>query len=221
MRLTVINGSPRGKGSNTTILMDAFLKGFMKKEGNHFEVFYLNKKYDEPTLQKNFLHSEAIIVAFPLYTDAMPGIVKEYFELLEPYKRVNPGLKLGYVVQSGFPESYQSFFIARYLKKITGYFEAEYLGTIIKGGVEGIQIKPNWMKRGILKKFEKLGYHFAHAEEFDRKLIEKLAKPVHLPPFTLIIYRLMHLLRLSNFYWDMQLKKNQAFEKRWDKPYLR
>ncbi len=220
MRLTVINGSPRGKRSNTAILMDAFLKGFMKKEGNQYEIFYLNKKYDEPSLQKNFLHSEAIIVAFPLYTDAMPGIVKEYFELLEPYKRVNPGLKLGYVVQSGFPESYHSFFVARYLKKITGYFEAQYLGTIIKGGIEGIQIKPHWMKRSVLKKFENLGYKFALREEFDRKLIEKLAKPVHLSPFTLGAYRLMNLLGMSNYYWDMQLKKNKAFENRWEKPYL-
>ena len=32
MKLTVFNGSPRGKKSNTTILLEHFLKGFMETD---------------------------------------------------------------------------------------------------------------------------------------------------------------------------------------------
>ncbi len=43
MKLTVFNGSPRGKGSNTRVFLEHFLKGFMIKEGNSFELVYLNR----------------------------------------------------------------------------------------------------------------------------------------------------------------------------------
>ena len=133
MKLTVINGSPKGKKSNTKILTDAFIKGFLKNKENRLKEYFLNSTLDETELQRNFIHAETIIIAFPLYTDAMPAMVKEYFETLQSSRRVNPGIKLGFIVQSGFPESYHSFFVARYLKKLSEEFEADYLGTIIKG----------------------------------------------------------------------------------------
>ena len=43
MRLTFINGSPRGSKSNTGRLMDHFIKGFLETEGNSCEIEYLTK----------------------------------------------------------------------------------------------------------------------------------------------------------------------------------
>ncbi len=214
MRLTVINGSPRGKSSNTRILLDHFLDGFLKNPENTCEVFYLNKMRKEPELQKNFLNASAIIVAFPLYVDAMPGIVKEYFELLDRYKGVNPGLKLGFIVQSGFTESYHSFFIARYLKKYAKDMETVYLGTIIRGGVEGIQMKPAWMNHRLFKRFHTLGEYFGEKREFDQILIKKLARPVRLKGLEILLFRILKLIGLDDFYWNSRLKTNHVYDKR-------
>jgi len=218
MRLTVINGSPRGKGSNTRILTQAFIEGFMSIPGNSYQEYFLNRKQEETELQRNFLNGEALLIAFPLYTDAMPGIVKEYFELLEPYKRVNPGIKIGFIIQSGFPESYHSYFVARYLKYISGFFEADYLGTIIKGGAEGYRVMPYWMKKRTLKRLTALGESFAKTGSFDKELIRKIGMPVKLSRTRILFYSIAKTLNLTNVYWNMQLKKNNAYKIRFSKP---
>ena len=218
MKLTVINGSPKGKRSNTKILTDAFLEGFLKNKENRSKEYFLNSSMDETEITRNFIHAEALLIAFPLYTDAMPGMLKEYFEILEISKRVNPGIKMGFIVQSGLPESYHSFFVARYLKKVSELFEANYLGTIIKGGVEGIQIRPGWMKKRTLNRFEKLGEIFGNIGQFDQNLIQKLSHPVKLSRFRMFLFKIAKLINISNFYWNHQLKSNNAYEKRFDRP---
>jgi multimeric flavodoxin WrbA len=43
MRLTVFNGSPRSVNSNSKVLLDYFLKGFIELKGNSYELFYLKQ----------------------------------------------------------------------------------------------------------------------------------------------------------------------------------
>ena len=43
MQLLVFNGSPRGKGSNTGVLLKHFLNGFMETLGNTHEIVHLNR----------------------------------------------------------------------------------------------------------------------------------------------------------------------------------
>ena len=47
---------------------------------------------------------------------------------------------LVFIVQSGFPEAIHSVCIEKYLKKFTSKLNCTYLGTVIKGGVEEIQV---------------------------------------------------------------------------------
>lgn len=219
MRLTIINGSPGEKSSNTKILFDQFLKGFVTiPEHQHTEVFLKTEK-DPEKLVKFFLDAEYLILGFPLYTDAMPGMVKAFIELIGKHKGENPGLKMGFVVQSGFPEAYHSTFIARYLEKLTERLGCYYLGTVIRGGQEGIKIQPAWMTRKTFGLFTELGQKFAQTGEYNQEIIDKLAQPIHLSGSRLFLYKLMGKIGIGNFYWNNQLKKNKAFDQRFARPY--
>ena len=219
MHLTIINGSPRGKSSNTKILFDQFLKGFVTIPGHqHTEVFLKTEK-DPEKLVKFFLDAEYLILGFPLYTDAMPGLVKAFIELIGKHKGENPGLKMGFIVQSGFPEAYHSTFIARYLEKLTKRLGCYCLGTVIRGGQEGIKIQPAWMTRKTFGLFTELGKGFAQTGEYKQEIIDKLAQPMHLSGSRLFFYRLMGKIGIANFYWDNQLKQNKAFDQRFARPY--
>src|SRR5690606_24575901 len=70
MQLLFINASPRGKKSNTGILMGHFIRGFLEMSGNTCEVEYLVKhKNNLKILVEKFSASDNVIVGFPLYID--------------------------------------------------------------------------------------------------------------------------------------------------------
>ena len=219
MKPVIINGSPRNRKSNSGILIDKFIEGYMIYRSEAPDLFYLANPKQRNKAIDAFNASNTIIIIFPLYTDCMPGIVKELFENLSP---AMPGKskRIGFIVQSGFPEAKQSECIERYLKKLTiKRLRSEYLGTIIKGGVEGIQIMPENMTRGLFRSFKELGEYFAQTGTFSEELKVKLGKPYKLSRTRIALFRLFKLTGLTNFYWNSRLKKNKAFQKRFDTPY--
>lgn len=50
--------------------------------------------------------------------------------------------------------------------------------------------------------------------------IQQLAKPIHFSKWTLIFFNIFYKIGLTNFFGDRQLKENNAYEKRFDCPYL-
>ncbi|MBN1340836.1 MAG: NAD(P)H-dependent oxidoreductase [Bacteroidales bacterium] len=220
MKLSIINGSPRGKLSNTSLLLEKFKEGFLSVEKSvELKEAFVKSKNEQVKLINMFLESDILIIAFPLYTDAMPGIMKSYFEILQPYQCTNPKLRLGFIVQSGFPEAHHSCFISIYLKKLSQRLGVHYLGTAIRGGIEGIKIQPKWMTRKTYDLYYDLGQYLALDWEFNEKVLKKLAQPKHLSGFRLFNYKLLRLTGLADFYWNMQLKDNKAYELRFAKPY--
>ncbi len=85
-RLTIFNGSPRGRKGNTPLLMEHFLKGFTSLEGRSGEIYHLNHLQDAASFSQAFGEAECVWLGFPLYTDAMPGIVKAFIELLATFQ---------------------------------------------------------------------------------------------------------------------------------------
>jgi len=221
MKLTVFNGSPRGKRSNTKILLEHFLNGFMTTDRNIYEIFYLNRLRNSDKFVKSFQEAERVLMAFPLYTDAMPAMVKTFVESLEPLCGREGNLDIGFIVQSGFPEAIHSRYVERYLEKLTRRLGCRYTGTVIKGGVEGIQVQPAWMTRKLFKYFYQLGKTFGETGKFDEQIMLKLAKPERYSKFVLLAYKLLDKIGLTKFYWNKMLKENNAYEKRFAKPYAR
>jgi len=220
MKLTVFNGSPRGEESTTTILLKHFLNGFITTDGNTYEIDYLNRVKDGDKFIKFFQEAERVFLAFPLYDDAMPAIVKTFIESLEPLcgRANNPSI--GFLVQSGFPEAIHSQYVERYLEKLARRLSCKYLGTVIKGSANRIEEKPGWMTKKIFKSFYELGKAFGETGKFDERIVLELAKPEKLRTFQLWILRLVLKTPLANLNWNKLLKENDAYEKRFKKPYM-
>ncbi len=219
MKLTIFNGSPRGKNSNTTILLKYFTDGFTLGNENEFEISNLVRINDTAANVEKFRQAENIILAFPLYTDAMPGIVKHFIENLTPLKGAPNNQKIGFIVQSGFPEPAHSRFVERYLEKLASRLGCDYLGTIVKGGVEGIKVMPAHMTKKLFTNFFEMGKYFAENKNFSEEILKKLAPRERMSKTRIAGFRVMQKTGLANFYWNGQLKKNNAWEKRFDKPY--
>lgn len=219
MKLAVFNGSPRGKGSNTRILLEKFLAGYDPQNNKDITYHYLVQEKDLMEQITAFQQADVVLLAFPLYTDSMPGMVKQFIEGIGQSPD-HAGKRLGFIVQSGFPEAKQSTFVARYLEKLTARLGCEYLGTVIRGGVEGIQIQPPKMTENLFSSFENLGKKFAETEAFDKEIMAQLAQPYQLKKLQVVLYSILSKLGVLNFYWNMKLKENDAYNHRFDQPYL-
>lgn len=99
MKLLVINGSPKGKRSNTLHLTNAFLEGMGQKEVRECAVSQLNIKPclgcfscwnktpgkccisdDMPAVLENMLWADVILWSFPLYYFGIPGGLKNLID---------------------------------------------------------------------------------------------------------------------------------------------
>ncbi len=221
MKLIVFNGSPRGKECNTRVLLENFLNGFMATDGNTYELAYLNRLRDRDNLIKMFQQAEQVLLTFPLYTDAMPAIVKTFIESLEPLCGREGNPSLSFIVQGGFPEALHSRPLERYLGKLAKRLGCRYIGTVIKGGVEGIRSRPPWMTRRLFKSFYELGQTFGETSKFNEQIVLKIGKPERLSRFRMLFFHLLGKRLLQLMMWDKKLKENNAFKKRCAKPYAK
>jgi len=219
MKLTVFNGSPRGKGGNTKIFLEHFLNGFVTKEGNIYELAYLNRTKDQDRFLKLFQEAENVLLAFPLYCDAMPAMVKTFIESLEPLcgRKDNPDI--GFIIQNGFPEAIHNRYVARYLKKLASRLGCKCVGTIIKGGGEGARIMPARYKKAF-NTFYRLGQIYGETGQFNAELVRRLAKPERFSKPVALLFKFLLKTKPFRFGWDRMLKENGAFERRFDKPYF-
>jgi multimeric flavodoxin WrbA len=217
--LTVFNGSPRGKNGNTPILLNKFLAGYQIKNDQSFEIHDLINISKMEKYNEAFRKAECVLVAFPLYTDSMPASVMAFIETLEKYKGRPNNPAMGFLVQSGFMESAHSRHVEQYLQKLCSRLGCVYLGTIVKGGVEGIQGQPESMTKGLFAQIQEIGRVFSLTGKFDMNLLRQLAKPEQFPTILGPLMKLIARTHLLDFWWDMQLKKNSAFERRYARPY--
>ncbi len=213
--LTVFNGSPRGRKGNTPILLGELIKGF----GDPAEMHHLNHLHDTDQFVQAFAAAECAWIGFPLYTDAMPGIVKHFFEALEPLRGRQGNPPLGFLVQSGFPEAAHSRYVERYLEKLASRLGCPYLGTIVKGGGEGLRIMPPQMTQGLFQSVQALGKGLAESGQLNPTLLKQIAKPERFPAILGPVFRIFLRLPAAHSYFDQMLKQNDAYERRFARPF--
>jgi multimeric flavodoxin WrbA len=213
----IYNGSPRGNHSNSKLIIEKIITG-MKAQGiEDIEVRNLINIKEHKLWTENFSSVQNNLFVFPLYVHAMPGSVMKFFEQLRPINKED--VHMAFLVQSGFPETSQSYYMRPYLELLTKRLGVSFDGTIIKGGVEGIQLKSEKANKKFFDQMELLGRTYASKGMMDSTLKKEYEKSAHLSKGTQILFSIFSLTGLTNYYWDMNLKKNGAYEKRFDKPY--
>jgi hypothetical protein len=219
MRLTVFNGSPRVKKSNSDVLLGHLRAGFEEGGGGGWEQHYLaqTRKLDEQLAA--YGNAECVLVVFPLYVDAMPSQVMGFFQALADRVGRDDNPPMLFLVHSGFPEACHSRSVERYLEKLTRRLGSEYLGTMVKGGSEGIQVMPPMMTRKLYRTMGELGRGFGERGALDPALVKTLAGREHYQGFSMVLIRLLKAIGLTDQHWNQQLKKNGVWERRFDRPY--
>jgi len=217
MKLAIFNGSPRRAKSNSALLIQQFLKGYHATNDHITPLHYLADTAKNSEHLQAAVEADTLLIIFPLYTDAMPGQVKFFFESLAKVQLKNKNI--GFIVQSGFPEAYHSIFVERYLEKLAKRVEAHYLGTVIKGNVEGIQIMPPSMTKKLFNQFYELGKIFAITGMFSKPIVKQLRTPYRMSTARRLGFRMMMVTGLADFYWNMKLKEHKAYENRFARPY--
>ena len=219
-KLTLFNGSPRGTKGNTPIMLAKLGEGFASLPGHTYELHHLKSKHEEEEYLQVFAEAEAVWLGFPLYTDAMPALVKTFIETLEPLRGRRNNPPIGFMVQSGFPEALHSRYIEQYLQKLAARLGAPYLGTIVKGNGEGVRLMPDQANRKLFSMLQALGSGLAENGQLDPDQLARLIGVERYPAILSPLFKLIVRTPLVTMYWDGQLKENGVYDQRFARPYM-
>lgn len=215
-KITIFNGSPRGRRGNTPILLGEFMQGF----GREYEIHHLVRIKDLQEQVRAFVEAECVWLGFPLYTDAMPGIVKHFIEALEPLRGRANNPPIGFLVQSGFPEALHSRYVERYLEKLAARLGSPYLGTIVKGNGEAVRVLPPEATQGLFEKLDSLGSDFARTGQLNAETLRTIARPERFPAILGPVFQAFLHTSIGHAYFDNMLKQNGVYEQRFARPYV-
>ncbi len=215
MSLTIFNGSPRGKNSNSSVITNWFLQGYK----NNSEVCYLNKVNELPTQTEAFVDADEVLMVFPLYVDGMPGQVKAFFETLLPHKSALEGKKITYIIHSGFSEGLQNIGLETYLRHFSTLMSLDNRGIVIIPGSEGFRLMPPSMTKKKSEATGALGEKFATNHAYSPTLLKILNPKNTMSKGTTLLFKLFSKIGLTNIHWNRMLKQNNCYDKRFDAPY--
>ncbi|HBJ2609138.1 hypothetical protein FDA77_03555 [Clostridium botulinum] len=210
-KLVIYNGSPRRSGSNSTLI----LKKVIEALSDRVEIRDLKEGDKWEEWAESFKRENHVMFFMPLYVHAMPSHVMGFIEKLQASRG-----SISFFVQSGFPESSQSHYLEAYFEQLALRLGRTYIGTAIKGGVEGLQVKPAKAQEKIIEPMVNSIVNLVYEGNFNPSSICQLARPIRLGKGMEILFKVLTKIGLINFFWDQQLKENDAYEKRFDCPYL-
>jgi hypothetical protein len=210
-KLVIYNGSPRRRGSNSALI----LKKTAEALGGKVEIRDLKKSDQWEEWAEAFKGEKHVMFFMPLYVHAMPSHVMAFIEKLQ-----SSNGSISFFVQSGFPESSQSHYLEAYFEQLALRLGRIYLGTAIKGGVEGLQARPAKNQEKTIEPMVKTIVNIVHEGNFNPIDIRQLAEPIRFGRVLNILLKLVSKIGLINIFWNQQLKENHAYEKRFDRPYV-
>ena len=165
MKLLVVNGSPRGKKSNSDRII-----GWMAKDIQDCEKVYAAhiKKQDESA--QKVVDADSLLIVFPLYIDMMPGLLQAFFEKLNAYDL--SGKSVTFVVHSGFPEALHSRAVEKYLRYFARLNDMRLLGVVVMGGSEALQVAPDGYFGKRVSAFKSIGENIKENTELNSDVLK-------------------------------------------------
>ena len=215
MKLALVNGSPRGRFSNSAKLLD-WLTSEIQGQTKITRVIAADIKHQQASADK-IADSDYIVCCFPLYTDLTPGIVKHFFETMEQQKDKFKAKPILYLVHSGFPEVVQSRLLERYCQHFTKLMDMQYMGCIIWGGSEPIRYAPESAFKKKKTAVRNIGVNILTKQPIDPEALKLPRQVESMSKFRAFIFSLVPW--AFDLFWNYELKKNNAYDKRFDKPY--
>jgi NAD(P)H-dependent FMN reductase len=222
----LLNGSPRGKDANSRRILSWIAHGLEPAVASMPPtpmppVVDLAPDPTRAASLQAFLDADEVVFAFPLYTDSMPGLVKAFLELVAAADRTRlRGKRVAFVIQSGFPEGIHTEALGAYLARFCQRVGFIHLGTLRKGGIESIRLLPAKQVAKIEARFVEAGQELAVRGSFSPELLRTMAGPRTFDWKWRTLIRLLGTLGLVNYYWNHMLKKNGAYQRRFDRPYV-
>ena len=211
MKLTIFNGSPRGKSSNSTRMIPWIINEFPDN------ICYLNKLSLHESYIESAKSADTLLFIFPLYVDSMPGITKSFFELMETHKEIFYEKAVYYIIHSGFPEMIQSKALSRYLSYFSlKVMNMDYMGTVIIGGSEAMQMAPDGAFRKIQSKLKIVGNTITNRETIPDNINILINKRDRLTALRRFLFKINP---LKNFYWNYRAKQHGVKINLLDQPY--
>lgn len=210
-KLVIYNGSPRRSGSNSTLILGKTLEAL----GNRVEIRDLKEGDKWKEWAESFKREDHVMFFMPLYIHAMPSHVMRFIEKLQASRG-----SISFFIQSGFPESSQSHYLEAYFEQLALRLGRTYVGTAIKGGVEGLQIRSDKAQEKIIEPMVRSIISLVCEGNFDPNNICQLAKPIRFGKGMEILFNLLTKTGKVHFFWDQQLKVNNVYEKRFDCPFI-
>lgn len=211
MKLITFNGSPRGKSSNSTRMIPWVI------DEPPENICYLNKLSLHESYIESAILADALLFVFPLYVDSMPGITKSFFELMETHKEIFYEKPVYYIIHSGFPEMIQSKTLSRYLSYFSiKVMNMDYMGTVIIGGSEAMQMAPDGAFRKLQSKLKIVGNAIITGERVPDNINILINKRDRLTAFRLFLFKISP---FKNFYWNYRAKQHGVKINLLDQPY--
>ena len=221
--LVLLNGSPRGERSSSMKMLKRVAEGWVRGGGAKPEVLHLVRRAQFQHAVEAFAGADVVLLGLPLYTDAMPALVKAYIEALAPRVEAaraggaNP--TLAFLVQGGFPEAAHSRPLERYLEKLAQRLGSHYAGTIVRGGGEALQAMPEQANRKLWAQLQMLGEQLARDGHFGAAELKAVAGIERFSRFGALLASIACRIPAIQFYWNGMLKKNGAWARRFAAPY--
>jgi len=218
VKLIIFSCSPRTEEkSNTAAIVDAFKNGCMPETKDEIDVYFLYKRSDWDKYRRIFKENSEFIFAMPLFVECIPGLLMEFLESLEPKSDAGTKTRMGFIVNSGFEEACQLRTCEKYLETLPAYFNCEYSGTLIKGGMFALAIVPEKKKAKMLLPFYEMGKTYAKERLFDKSKVTKFAAPERYSLFFRIL--IIILTPLNKIAWGVLSKKFGVTERLDKRPY--
>jgi hypothetical protein len=221
--LLLLNGSPRGERSNSMKMLARVAEGWQQAGCAAPVVLHLAHRPDFDRAVEAFAATDTVLLGLPLYTDAMPALVKTYIEALAPRAAAaNAGQSnptLSFLVQSGFPEALHSRFLERYLEKLARRLGSPYAGTIVRGGGEALKSMPDEANKKLWSHLRILGSQLARDGRFGEAELKAVAGIEQFSKPTTALLSVLGKLPIAQFMWNGPLKKNGVWNQRFAAPY--